>query len=143
MPSPEKILAVVRELEPQLPALLGEKATDVQSQIAPLIDQLAVGQSDGADLLKVLRTYPALAEELQQRLDRQQQDDDFFRDLALKDINFSRGYSQLAGMPISAIAGQRYICPVPDCSEDWFRRVVSQSPPLCEEHGVVMVEDAS
>ncbi|PZO09339.1 MAG: hypothetical protein DCF25_21825 [Leptolyngbya foveolarum] len=142
MPNSARILSVVRELEPQLPALLGEKATEVRNQISPLLDQLVAGQSDGSDLLKVLCAYPKLAEELRQRFD-QQQNDDFFDDLASREtIEFSRGYSQPAGTPNSAIAGQRYICPVPDCPEDWFRRGVGQSPPLCEEHGVVMVEDA-
>ena len=143
MPSAERILSVVRELEPQLPALMGKKATEVQNQISPLMNQLVAGQSDGSDLLKVLRAYPALAKELQQRFD-QQQNDDFFNDLASREtIDFSRGYSQPAGTPNSAIAGQRYICPVPDCSEDWFRRGVGQSPPLCGEHGAVMVEDVN
>lgn len=135
MLSSEKILAVVRELKPQLPALPGEKATEVQHQISPLIGQLAAGQSNGADLLKVLRVYPALAEELQQRFDLPQPIHEYRLDDLLKD----RSFQKLPGTPTSAIAGQRYICPVPDCSEDWFRRQAGQSPPLCEEHGVVMV----
>lgn len=85
MLSPEKILAVVRELEPRLPALLGEKATEVQHQISPLIDQLAAGQSNGADLLEILRVYPTLAKELQQRLDLEQPIDKYSLEEPLRD----------------------------------------------------------
>ncbi|MEO0885203.1 MAG: hypothetical protein AAFY54_04625 [Cyanobacteria bacterium J06648_10] len=134
MPSPEEILAVVRELQPQFSALLGEEAAEVQNQISPLIEQLASGQSDGAGLLKVLCAYPALKEELLQRLELQI--DEYSRD-----TRGSKGaYQKPPGTPPSAIAGKRYICPVPDCPEEWFRMRVGQSPPLCEEHGVVMVK---
>ena len=135
MSNSEELLPVVRELEPQLPVLLGEKATEAQQQIKPLIEQLAAGQSDGADLLKVLRTYPAVAEALQQKLDLPQPVDEHSLEELLRD----RSYNGLPGKPSSAIPGQRYICPVPDCGEPpWFRRG-SQSPRICEEHGVVMV----
>ncbi len=134
MLSPEKILAVVRELEPRLPALLGEKATEVQHQISPLVDQLAAGRSDGADLLEVLRVYPTLAEELQQRLDPEQSIIEFSLGDSLRD----RSYQGLPGTPNTVIAGKKYICPVPECTQEWFR-VGLRSPRLCEEHGVVMV----
>jgi len=136
MSNPEKILAVVRELEPQLPNLIGEKAAEVQQQISPLIDQLAAGQSDSADLLQVLSAHPALADVLQQRLGSQQPIEESSFDDLLRDRS---AFQDLPGTSSSAIAGQRYICPKSDCSEDWFQRHVGQSPPLCEDHGVVMV----
>ncbi|MEN8444176.1 MAG: hypothetical protein ABG776_04085 [Cyanobacteria bacterium J06555_13] len=138
MPNPENILTAVRELEPQLPALLGEKATEVQQQISPLIDQLAAGQSDGADVLQVLSAHPALADVLQQSLGLQQPIEESSFDDLLRDRS---AFQNLPGTPSSAIAGQRYICPELNCSEDWFQRRVGQSPPLCEVHGVVMVKD--
>lgn len=135
MPSPEKILAVVRELEPELPQLLGEKSTEVQAQLPPLIEQLAAGQSDGTDLLKMLNAYPVLAQELHQRLELPETINEYSRD-----VRVSKGvFQRLPGTSNSAIAGQRYICPVPDCPEDWFRMRAGQSPPLCEKHGVVMI----
>ena len=127
MPSPTEILTVVRELEPQLPTLLGEKAAEVQERILPLRIQLEAGQSDGADLLEVLCEYPVLEEFVRRRLDLE------IVELSLPD----RSFQPLPGTPSSAIAGQRYICPVPNCSEDWFRRG-TQSLKICEEHGVVM-----
>ena len=128
MLSPEEILTVARELEPRLPTLLGDEAADAQHRISPLIEQLAAGRSDGTDLLKVLLEYPVLDQIIRERLN-------------LQIIEFSqtdRSFHNLPGTPSSAIPGQRYICPVPDCPEDWFRRG-NQSVRICEEHGVVMV----
>ena len=133
MYTPENILTVVRELEPKLPSLLGEKAAELQQQISPLVDKLAAGQSDGADLLQVLYTHPELADVLQQRLNLHYPiDAELLRD---------RSFQNAPGTPSSVFAGQRYICPEPGCSEEWFQRRVGQSPPLCEIHGVVMVKD--
>lgn len=130
MPSPEEILTVVRELQPRLPALLGEKSAEVQDRISSLIEQLEAGQSDGTDLRRVLCEYPAVEEVLSTHFDKQ-----------IVELSFSdRSYQKLAGMPSSAFAGKKYICPVPDCSEPfWFQRRANQSPKICEEHGVMMV----
>ena len=137
MLSPPEILNVVRELVPQLPDLLGEKAFAVQHQIEPLMKQLAAGKSNGTDVLEVLWAYPAVAEKLQQKLDLQKLDDESSLENTLR----SRSFQNLPGVPSSAIPGQRYICPVPDCPEAWFRRG-NQSPKICEEHGVIMVPAA-
>ncbi len=49
------------------------------------------------------------------------------------------GYQGLAGEPTTAVAGKKYICPVPECTtEPWFRLGL-RTPPLCDEHGVVLV----
>ena len=49
------------------------------------------------------------------------------------------GYQGLAGEPTTAVAGKKYICPVPGCTtEPWARRGL-RTPPLCDEHGVVLV----
>ena len=138
MQNPEKILVVVRELESQLPSLLGEKAAEVQQQISSLIDQLASDQSDSADLLQVLSAHPELADVLQQSLGLPQSIEESSFDELLRDRS---AFQNAPGTPSSAIAGQRYICPEPGCSEEWFQRVAGQSPPLCEVHGVVMVKD--
>lgn len=63
-------------------------------------------------------------------------DDDFaeFEDLLVD----KSPYEDLPGEPSTAIAGKKYICPVPECPQEWFR-VGLRTPPLCEEHGVVMV----
>jgi hypothetical protein len=49
------------------------------------------------------------------------------------------GYQGLPGEPTTAVAGKKYICPVPECTtEPWFRMGL-RTPPLCYEHGVVLV----
>lgn len=49
------------------------------------------------------------------------------------------GYQGLAGEPITAVAGKKYICPVAGCNTaPWFRLGL-RTPPLCDEHGVVLV----
>jgi hypothetical protein len=141
MPSPKQILAAVRELEPQLPSLLGTEASSVQSQLVPLKEELAAGRTNGEDLLQLLRGYPAVAELLQQQLEQSEQSiiTPEASDEAYEIYGISRGsYQQLAGEPTTAIPGTRYICPVPECSQDWFQ-IGLRTPPLCEEHGVVMV----
>lgn len=47
------------------------------------------------------------------------------------------GYERLPGFS-KALPGKKYICPVPGCAVDWFR-IGLRTPPLCEEHGVVLV----
>lgn len=142
MPSPEEILAAVRELEPQLPLLLESEAASVQSRLIPLKEELDAGQTDGEDLLQLLRSYPAVAERLQQLLERSGQiitletADELYE--AYRVSRGSSQFQQLAGEPTTAIPGTRYICPVPDCPEEWFQ-IGLRTPPLCEKHGVVMV----
>ena len=140
MPSPEKILAAVRELEPQLPLLLESEAASVQSQLVPLKEELAAGRTNGEDLLQLLLSYPAVAELLQQQLDQPRRGiPSQAPDEAYESYGVSRGsFQPLAGEPTTAIAGKRYTCPVPGCSEEWFQ-IGLRNPPLCEDHGLVMV----
>lgn len=142
MPSPEEILAAVRDLEPKLPSLLGAEAASVQSQLVPLKEELAAGITNGGDLWQLLLSYPAVAELLQQQREQSGQsipsetsDDEY------ESYGVSRGafqFQQLAGEPTTAIPGTRYICPESECSEDWFQ-IGLRTPPVCEKHGVVMV----
>lgn len=49
------------------------------------------------------------------------------------------GYQRLAGKPSTAVAGKKYMCPVAGCTTaPWFRMGL-RTPPLCEEHGVLLV----
>jgi hypothetical protein len=140
MPSSERILAAVQDLEPKLPSLLGSEATSVQSQLVPLKEALAAGRTNGEDLLQLLLGFPAVAELLQQQLDQSAQSgttetsDDAYEYYGID----KSSYQQIAGEPTTAIPGKRYICPVPECSQDWFQ-IGLRNPPLCEEHGVVLV----
>ena len=139
MPSPQKILAIVQELEAKLPSLLGIEATSVQSQLVPLKEDLAAGRTDGKDLLQLLLGFPAVARLLQQQLDQSEQN--ITLETSDKAYEIHRGasqFQQLAGEPTTAISGTRYICPEPSCSQDWFQ-IGLRTPPLCEKHGVVMV----
>ncbi|MEM9148862.1 MAG: hypothetical protein AAGB19_00100 [Cyanobacteria bacterium P01_F01_bin.3] len=63
--------------------------------------------------------------------------DDEFDDLG---VLINRGnYQGLPGSPSTVIPGKKYICPVPGCAiQPWFRMGL-RTPPLCEEHGVVLV----
>jgi hypothetical protein len=63
--------------------------------------------------------------------------DDEFDDLG---VLINRGsYQGLPGSPSTAIPGKKYICPVPGCAtQPWFRMGL-RTPPLCEEHGVMLV----
>lgn len=48
-------------------------------------------------------------------------------------------YQGLPGSPSIAIPGKKYICPVAECTaQPWFRMGL-RTPPLCEEHGVVLI----
>lgn len=142
MPSPKKILAVVHELEPQLPLLLGSEAASVQSQLVPLKTELAAGRTNGEGLLQLLLSYPAVAELLQQQLEQSGRGiTSETSDEAYESYGVSRGsfqFQQLAGEPTTAIAGKRYICPESGCSQDWFQ-IGLRTPPLCEKHGLVLV----
>lgn len=54
-------------------------------------------------------------------------------------IFVDRSYQRLAGTSNTLVAGRQYICPVPSCKSDpWFRQG-SRTPPLCEEHGQVLI----
>ena len=142
MPSPEEILAAVRDLEPQLPLLLGTEAASVQSQLVPLKEELAAGRTNGEDLLQLLLGYPAVAALLQQQLEQSgrsitsETSDELYEAYGIPKGPFQ--FQRLAGEPTTAIPGTRYICPVSECSKDWFQ-IGLRTPPLCEKHGVVMV----
>lgn len=126
MPSPEKILAVVQKLEARLPSLLGTEAASVQSQLVPLKEDLAAGRTDGEDLLQ------QQLEQSEQTIRLETSDETY--EISRRPSQFQR----LAGYPITVIAGTRYICPESGCSQDWFQ-IGLRTPPLCEQHGVVMV----
>jgi hypothetical protein len=152
MPSPEEILAVVCELEPRLPSLLGTEADLVQSQMVPLKEALVEGETNGEELLQLLLGYPAVAELLQQKLDQLGQSitsetSDEASDISISvdcssDISvpliFAGAYQKLPGNPSTVIPGTRYICPESDCSKCWFQ-IGLRTPPLCDDHGAVMV----
>ncbi len=139
MPSPEKILAAVQELEARLPSLLGTEAASVKSQLALLKEDLAAGRTDGEDLLQLLLAFPAVAELLQQQLEQSGQNITLkISDEAYGIFRGSSQFQQLAGEPTTAIPGTRYICPESGCSQDWFQ-IGLRTAPLCEKHGVVMV----
>ncbi len=76
----------------------------------------------------------------------QPDDDQEFGDLGSlltsKGILSNNNFQSLPGDPGTAVQSDRYICPVPDCPTDWFRTRVGQTPPLCEDHGQVLVPEA-
>ncbi|MGD1904875.1 MAG: hypothetical protein ACFB0C_02640 [Leptolyngbyaceae cyanobacterium] len=63
--------------------------------------------------------------------------------LTPKGVPATGGFQSLAGNPGVVVKGDRFVCPVPGCSVDWYRTRVGQSPPLCEAHGLVLVPEAS
>ena len=142
MPSPEKILAAVRELEPQLPLLLGTEAASVQSQLVPLKEELAAGRTNGEDLLQLLLSYPAVAELLQQQLEQSGRSiTSKTSDEAYESYGVSRGSSnsnRLRENQPQQFLERNTFARYPSCSEDWFQ-IGLRTPPLCEKHGVVMV----
>mgnify|MGYP006306370205 CR=1 FL=1 len=48
------------------------------------------------------------------------------------------GYQGLPGAPSTSVAGKKYVCPTAGCATEWFRQGL-RTPPLCEEHGVVLI----
>ncbi|MEO0376354.1 MAG: hypothetical protein AAF329_17380 [Cyanobacteria bacterium P01_A01_bin.17] len=79
----------------------------------------------------------APAEEASESTTDEASSDDEFDDLG---VLIDRGsYQGPPGSPSTAIPGKKYICPVPGCTTPpWFRMGL-RTPPLCEEHGVVLV----
>jgi hypothetical protein len=76
--------------------------------------------------------------------DRQPSEEDGsdYADFTVNSRSYSKGFQVLVGKPGTAVKSDRYICPVPDCPTDWFRTRVGQTPPLCEDHGQVLVPEA-
>jgi hypothetical protein len=93
-------------------------------------------QSNGLEKLDALPSEYTEVETREAKTDESASDDEL-DDLG---VLINRGnYQGLPGSPSTAIPGKKYICPVPGCAtQPWFRMGL-RTPPLCEEHGVMLV----
>ena len=132
MPSSSTLVAVLRDLESQWPEILGDDASEFQSQLTPL---LAADPADEKAILALLANYPAAQAALQQLADQEASQE--FADLGVL-ITRNDAFKSLPGKSITVVSGQRYICPDPDCSEEWYRQGM-RTPPICGEHGKVLI----
>ena len=123
MPPSSTLVAVLRDLGSQWPEILGNQATEFQAKLSPL---LAADPADETAICNLLNEYPAAKAALGQLADQE-----------FADLGTMRTYQPSAGAAVTAVPGQRYICPVPDCDQVLFRQG-TRSVPICPVHGVVM-----
>jgi hypothetical protein len=92
-------------------------------------------QENEFEELDALLAEPTAVETRQTKINEASSDDEFDD---LGGLIKGSGYQGLPGSPSTAISGKKYICPVPNCTRVWFRQGL-RTPPLCEDHGVVMI----
>jgi hypothetical protein len=125
------IIELARAIRPYLPELLGDRAQETDRELADLLADLGIG----GDRDQVRR---AILETLARDWVTHNWGSEFLaagRPPGSQQHEI-RTFEQVPGRPVPP-PPLRYVCPKGDLS--WYRRVVGESPPKCNTHGIDLV----
>ena len=129
--SSDQISDAAKAIRPYISDLLDPpRAQQLEQQMDRLLPDLPLAQGNHPQFLKILSDYEAIREWIRLYLEEQYPAEEILKTL--------RVYYPLPGLKHS-VESPRYICPVENCHQDWYRHSREETIPQCPIHDLQLV----
>lgn len=132
--SSNEICKAAKAIQPYIAELLdAPSAQRLERQLQGLLSQSSLKQGSHTELSRLLMAHQATQDWVRLYLEEQYPVEKILKALRI--------YYPLSGLK-NPVESPRYICPVEQCHQDWYRYEREEAIPKCPIHGLQLVIDS-
>lgn len=132
--SADGIYRAARAIQPYLVDLLNApNAQRLERKLEGLLSEASLKQGSHTELSQLLSEHESTRDWLRLYLEESYPAEDILKALRI--------YYPLSGLEHS-VESPRYVCPVENCNQDWYRQSREAEIPVCPVHGLKLIIDS-